>query len=136
MGNIRRAKHGPEWHIQRDLIRYLRDRHWHVERMIGNMFQEGIPDIYAFRRDFGSRWIDVKAPGKYSFTKAQRRKWPVWDSVGIGIWILTGANQTEYDKLFAAANWRDYWKDSWGSPDIDSLIDELIREEDEFLTSD
>jgi hypothetical protein len=93
MGNIRRAKHGPEWHIQRDLIRYLRDRNWHVERMIGNMFQEGIPDIYAFRRDFGSRWIDVKAPGKYSFTKAQKRKWPVWDSVGIGIWILTGATQ-------------------------------------------
>lgn len=138
MGRIRRAKHGPEWFIQRDLITYLRARGWHVERMVGNAFQKGIPDINAFRRDVGERWIDVKAPGKYSFTKEQKRKWPVWESVGRSIWILTGADQENYDKLFGKPNWKDYWKESWGEiPDIDSLLDELIAEDDaEFADED
>jgi hypothetical protein len=131
MGTIRRAKHGPEWHIQRDLILYLRARDWHVERMIGNAFQLGIPDLYAAHRKHHQRWIDVKRPdNSYSFTKAQKRKWPVWASFNIGIWILTGADQENYNKLFAPPNWRDYWKDSWGEiPDVDKLLDELDREE-------
>jgi len=134
MGRIRRDKHGPEWYIQRDLIRFLRDREWLVERLIGNAFQMGIPDLYCFRRDFGERWIDVKAPGRYTFTKEQKKKWPLWDAMGLGVYILTAANQSEYDKLFAPPNWKDYWKSSWGDiPDIDALLDELIREEaDEF----
>ncbi len=132
MSKIRRAAHGPEWYIQRDLIRYMRERDWLVERMIGNAFQMGIPDLYCFRRDFGERWIDVKAPGKYSFTDQQKKKWPVWNKKhGCGIWILVGANQAEYDKLFAPPNWEDYWKPSWGViPDIDDLIAQLQAEEE------
>lgn len=130
MGSIRRAKHGPEWYIQQDLIAYLKARRWHVERMIGNAFQLGIPDLFVAHTKWGQRWIDVKRPGKdYSFTKAQKRKWPVWESFGIGIWILTGADQENYDRLFAPPNWRDYWKASWGQiPDVDALLDELDRE--------
>jgi len=111
---------------------FMRARGWHVERMIGNAFQKGIPDVYAYKRGFGERWIDVKCPGgKYTFTKEQKRKWPVWDAAGIGIWILTAADQAAYDKLFDAPNWRDYWKSSWGEiPDIDALLDELIAEEE------
>lgn len=132
MSRIRRAKHGPEWFIQRDLIKFLKIRKWRVERMTGNAFQKGIPDLYCFRRDYGERWIDVKAPGKYTFTKDQKRKWPGWDADGIGIWILTAANQEEYDKLFKPANWRDYWKPSWGEiPDIDDLLDSITLDDDE-----
>ena len=130
MSKLKKAKHGPEWHIQKDLIDYLEARGWLVEVMHGNAFQQGIPDLYLFKRGWGYRWVDVKHPKRYTFTKAQRRKWPYWDSMGIGIWILTAASQTEYDNLFAPPNWRDYWKESWTLPtqeDIDAMLDELAE---------
>lgn len=133
MGKTRRAKHGPEWFIQRDLTHYLEVRGWLVERMIGNAFQVGIPDLYIHHPKWGSRWVDVKHPDRYYFTTAQRQKWPLWDSVGIGIWILTAADQVAYDKLFGPPNWKDYWKDSWDPiptlANIDRMLDELAKEE-------
>lgn len=132
MGNIKKPKHGPEWFIQRDLIRYLRDRGWMVEPTNGNKYQTGFPDLLCKHRDHATRWIDCKQPKKYAFTNAQKLKWPVWDAHGIGIWILTAATQAEYDKLFEPPNWMSYWKPSWGTiPDIDELIAEIIREEAE-----
>lgn len=130
MTKIRRPAHGPEFFIQRDLVKYLEVRKWLVERMIGNAFQQGIPDLFLYHPKWGYRWVDVKRPGKnYSFTKAQKLKWPVWDSFGVGIWILTAATQEEYDKLFQPPNWKAFWKASWGDiPNIDALLDELDRE--------
>ncbi|REJ65605.1 MAG: hypothetical protein DWQ31_16835 [Planctomycetota bacterium] len=126
---IRRPKHGPEWYLQRDLVEFLEARGWLVEPMHGNLYQKGIPDLYCFHRRYGERWIDCKIEGQYTFTKAQRQKWPQWEKKGIGIWILTAATQREYDKLFKPPNWRDYWKESWGHlPDIDALLDELDRQ--------
>ncbi len=126
MGEIRKPKHGPEFYIQRDLIEYLKARGWLVERMIGNAFQLGIPDLFCYHPKWGYRWIDVKQPGRYSFTKAQKIKWPEWETYGVGIWIVTSADQEGYNKLFAPPNWREYWKASWGElPDIDALLDEL-----------
>ena len=132
--NILRPKHGPEWHMQKKHIVFLETRGWLVEVMHGNAFQRGIPDLYLFNRDWGERWVDVKHAEKYTFTKAQRHKWPRWESKGIGIWILTAATQEEYDKLFRSPNWRHYWKDSWAVPteaDIDILLAELDEEFDE-----
>lgn len=112
--------------IQDNLILYLKDRDWLVERMIGNAYQIGIPDLYLFNRKWGERWVDVKVEGEYSFTKAQKLKWPIWESFGVGIWILTGSDQANYNKLFQPPNWRDYWKSSWGEiPNIDELIEEM-----------
>jgi hypothetical protein len=126
MRRIRQPKHGPEWHIQQDLIRFLEARGWLVERLIGNAFQTGIPDLYCHHPKWGSRWIDVKQPGRYSFTKAQKRKWPKWERFGVGIWILTGATQQQYDLLFQAPNWRAYWKESWDQlPDIETLLEQI-----------
>jgi len=129
---IRRPIHGPEWHIQRDVIRYLTIRGWHVERTHGNLYQTGFPDLYAAHPKWGTRWIDVKQPKRYSFTRDQKRKWPVWESFGIGIWILTAASQEEYNKLFKPPNWRAYWKRTWApiptQADIDRMLDELRRE--------
>lgn len=131
VGRIKKAKHGPEYHIQEKLITFLDARGWLVERMVGNAYQKGIPDLYLFHPDYEYRWVDVKRPdGSYSFTKDQKKKWPVWDSYGVGIWILVAATQSEYDKLFAPPNWKDYWKSSWGpiNPepvDIDALLGEL-----------
>lgn len=134
VGNIKRAKHGPEWHIQQDLIRFMRARHWMVERMIGNAFQTGIPDLYCRHAQWGERWVDVKQSRAYSFTKAQRFKWPIWEHYKAGIWILTAATQEQYDLLFAPPNWRDYWKPSYGDfPDIDKLLLELDDIDEDWL---
>jgi hypothetical protein len=127
MKRIRKPKHGPEWHIQQSLISFLEARGWLVERMIGNAFQTGIPDLYCHHPRWGYRWIDVKQPDKYTFTKAQKRKWPRWEQAGVGIWILTAATQQEYDKLFASPNLKYYWKKSWGElPDIDELLKQIV----------
>lgn len=112
--------------LQRELVAYLRKRGWFVVVFIGSRFQTGVPDLWAHHVQHGFRWIDLKRPGKYSFTKAQRHKWPKWDAAGVGIWILLGAGAEEYAKLFKAPNWRDYWKESWGDPT--PLIDELANE--------
>ena len=126
-----RQREGPEHKIQRELVAYLEVREWLVEVMHGNAFQRGIPDLYLFHRKWGQRWVDVKNPKQYAFTKAQKFKWPRWEKAGLGIWILTAASQEEYDKLFAAPNWRDYWKPSWAPPtpdEIDKLLQEVIDE--------
>jgi hypothetical protein len=123
-----RTKHGPEYHIQNDLVEYLRVRGWLVERLIGNAFQVGIPDLFLHHPKWGSRWVDVKVDGHYSFTKAQKIKWPLWETYNLGIWILTAATQAEYDKLFAPPNWRSFVKKNWKLPtqaEIDELLDDV-----------
>jgi hypothetical protein len=128
MKRIKRPKHGPEWHIQRDLMKFLRERGWLVERTHGNLFQQGFPDLLVAHPKYGQRWIDVKQPKKYSLTQAQQQKWPVWDHFGVGIWILVAADQENYDRLFQPPNWRDYWKDGYGPPDIEALLLEIEKE--------
>lgn len=133
-----RAKHGPEFYIQNLYVDFLECREWHVERLIGNAFQTGIPDLFIGHARYGCRWVDIKVYGKYNFTKAQRHKWPTWEKFGIGIWIL-GAESREactkehmiadYDLLFQPPNWRQYWKESWDTkPDIDKLLEDLDNE--------
>lgn len=128
VSKIRRPIHGPEWHIRADVIQFLETRGWLVEIMVGSAYQTGIPDLYCYHRKWGERWIDVKQSKHYTFTKAQRIKWPKWEAGGIGIWILTAATQEEYDKLFKPPNWRVYWKPQWKVPsktDIDKLLEEM-----------
>ena len=124
-----RAKHArPEYEIQAGFIAYCRARGWLVERLIGNAFQTGIPDLYLYHPKWGQRWVDLKSPGRYSFTKAQRIKWPLWEKFGLGIWIVTSADQDGYDSLFRPPNWRDFVKRTWKIPtqeDIDKMLDEI-----------
>jgi hypothetical protein len=120
-----------ELQIQRDLVAFLRTRGWHVERMLADAYQNGIPDLYCYHRKWGERWVEVKRPEGYNFTLRQRQKWPEWEKAGIGIWILTAATQEQYDLLFKAPNWREFWKPSFETSttaDIDAMLDELVRE--------
>lgn len=120
-----RKKYGPEYGIQNKIVIYLRARGWHIERIIGNAFQSGLPDLYAGHKDYGQRWIEVKNESQYEFTRAQQLKFPVLDYYGIGVWVLVAASEKEYDKLFQTPNWKDYWKPRYGEIDIDALLDEL-----------
>jgi len=133
-----RPRLGPEFIIQRDFVRYLRDREWLVERTHGNLFQQGFPDLYVSHKENGQRWIDVKNPASYRYTKAQIQKWPIWDSYGIGIWIITGATDADYDKLFQPPNWKEYWKPSYDQyliePEV--LLAEMELEEAMQMTPD
>ncbi len=117
-----------ELQIQKDLADFLRARGWLVERMLADAFQNGIPDLYIHHPKWGSRWVEVKRPDNYSFTRAQRRKWPEWEKSGVPIWILTAATDEQYGLLFGPPNWRKYWRPSYQIPDVDAMIDELVRE--------
>jgi hypothetical protein len=128
-----------EQDIQRKLITFLQIREWFVERMLGNAFQFGIPDLFCFHKKWGMRWVEVKRPEGYSFTLRQRQKWPEWEKAGIGIWILTDATQEQYNLLFQPPNWRNFWKPSFQLPttaDIDAMMDEMVREEERSKASE
>lgn len=132
-----RAAHGSEFHIQNRWVAFLGAKGWHVERMVGNAYQSGIPDLLLGHKQYGTRFVDIKVYGSYSFTKAQKIKWPIWEKFGIGVWIL-GANSpdectkthmlSDYELLFQPPNFRNFWKPSWGEkPDIDAMLDDLNK---------
>lgn len=109
--------------IQRRVANRLRTQGCHVEVMSCNAFQKGIPDLYVFHPpmsladDEHHFWVDVKRPKGGTLTKCQCQKWPVWDEIGIGIWILTGEEPDPLDFLLdRQPNWREWWRpryDKW-----------------------
>jgi hypothetical protein len=125
-----RSKTGPEAIIQRNFIKYVQERGWVVERMIGNALQKGIPDIYIMHPEHGDRWIDLKNPKDYEFTINQRIKWPRWEAAGKGIWIITGWKDEDYDKLFEPPNWREYWKPKYEeqTAELEQAMQDLFDE--------
>jgi len=100
----------PETLIRNELITYLQPRGWYIEILYGSRFQKGVPDLFLFHREHGFRWVDVKNPRGYRLTIYQQQKWPRWEAAGLGVWILTAATDDEYAKLFAAPNWRAFWR--------------------------
>lgn len=99
------GKKGPEAILQRRLMIELKGRDWYVKSTHGNMYQSGFPDLYCFHKHHGQRWVECKVKDKYSFTSAQLENFPLMTAHGIGIWILTGYDQFELDKLMKAPNW-------------------------------
>lgn len=105
----------PEAEIQAKLLTYLRGKGWFCKPTHGNAYQDGFPDIFATHSTYGQRWIEVKLPNMKGskFTAAQLDDFPKICANGSGVWVLTGANKTEYDKLFEGCNWwqyLEYWK--------------------------
>lgn len=88
----------------------LEERNWFVITLHGNMYQSGLPDLYAAHKLYGSRFIEVKLPGMVgsTFTPAQKDVFPRLLAHGTGIWILTGANAIELQKLFVPCNCEEY----------------------------
>lgn len=113
------------------MVTYLSDRGWLVEVTNGNMYQIGFPDLFVCHPKHGQRWVEVKNPKHYTFTPGQRTKWPKWEKFGVGIWILTAADEENYRKLFGPPNWREFWKAGWEPLDIQKIVRELNEQRDQ-----
>jgi hypothetical protein len=101
-------KKGPEAKLQFDIVNYLRMREWFVIQTHGNLYQSGLPDLFACHSKFGQRWIEVKNPLHFRFTAAQLDVFPKLCANGSGVWVLVAATDAEYMKLFKMYNWSLY----------------------------
>ncbi len=97
--------HKPESKIQSEIISYLKVRDWFVRPVGPSAASCGWPDLYAAHFRFGPRWIEVKRPIGYQFTPAQIETFPLLGAHGVGVWVLTAADDDEVMKLFKPANW-------------------------------
>jgi len=117
----------PEHKIESNLRRFLEIRGWLVEKTHSTAYSSGWPDLMCWHLDYGLRWVDVKVPGQHRYTKAQCQKWPAWEKGGLGVWVLMGATDEWYSKLFKPPNFREYWKphyDKYLIP-VGDILDEL-----------
>jgi hypothetical protein len=106
---VTESKSGKERQIQNEVIDYLKLRDWFVMETHGNMYQRGLPDLWATHTIHGQRWIEIKQPTQYCFTPAQLKTFPEICTHGSGVWVMTAANQWEYAKLFGHHNWYGYF---------------------------
>jgi hypothetical protein len=104
----RRSGPGPEAPIKDAIKLYMEKLGWYVIVTHGNAFQSGLPDLYCCHLQHGQRWVEVKNPLKYSFTKAQWDVFPALACKGVGVWILTAATDEEYKKLWLPPNYHRY----------------------------
>lgn len=105
------SRNKPEEKIEMQLKAYLKARGWFVKKLQGNKYQSGLPDLWCTHIKLGQRFIEVKLPGMVGsrFTKAQLEEFPKMIEHGQPIWILTAANETEYNKLFdKKGNFHEY----------------------------
>jgi len=98
----------PEGKIKKEVIKFLQERKWLVVTTHGNMFQSGLPDLYACHPEIGQRWIELKNPLSYHFTKAQMYLFPELFRYGVGVWVICGATEEEYKKLWEAPNFHRF----------------------------
>jgi len=102
-----RKTEAPEQKIREAIRKMLAEKGWYAIVTHGNMFQSGLPDIYATHSRYGARWIEVKDPkrGGDVFTSAQHDVFPKICANGSGVWVLIVATEAEYQKLFEKGNW-------------------------------
>ena len=101
---------GPEAKIREAIRILLAKKGWYAIITHGNMFQSGLPDIFACHSRYGQRWIEVKDPLRNGdvFTAAQHDVFPKMCANGSGVWVLVGDSESEYNKLFERPNWQFY----------------------------
>lgn len=96
--------------IQEAIETMLRHRGWYVKRTHGSAISSGWPDDFATHKFYGPRWVEIKLPDMKGsrFTKAQRKVFPLLEANGSGVWILTAATTSEYEKLLKEPNFSRY----------------------------
>jgi hypothetical protein len=105
-----RKKGNPEKIIQQDIEKMMKGLDWFVKRTHGNAAVSGFPDDFTCHKNYGVRWVEVKLPQMKGsqFTPAQLETFPMLCAKGCGVWVLTGATEEEYKKLFGPPNWYQY----------------------------
>lgn len=103
---INHAK-GPEDIIQEAIIDMLEKKGWFVKHLHGNMYQRGFPDLFAARKGM-IRLIEVKNPKSWKFEETQLELFAALAKQEIGVWLMFGATDDEYAKLFKPANYAFY----------------------------
>lgn len=106
---IRNYAEGPEAKIQNAIIVMLEKKGWFVKHLHGNMYQVGLPDLYACRNKV-QRFIEVKNPASWKFEESQIEVFGELAKQGVGVWIMFGDSEEEYAKLFKPANYCFYTK--------------------------
>ena len=93
--------------ITKALMAKMRSLGWLVVKMHGNMYQAGMPDLYAVHPAIGERWIEVKSPHRTGdwFTVAQREVFPKMGANGAPIWVLTSV-----EELWLLGEPPNFWK--------------------------
>ncbi len=124
-----RPAHGPEYGIQNDVVKMLRSKGWHIERLVGMAYQFGLPDLLIGHPQWGIRFVELKQEDHYRFTIRQRWKFPVLMRYGMGIWILTEATEEQYERLFHPPNLWDYMKkeEIIDQQVVDDIVDSLTE---------
>ena len=96
---------------------FLEARGWHCEKIIGNQYQQGLPDLFICHSQYTSRWIECKVietDGSIHITPAQRIKFPILLSRGVPIYVIASDDlrgtknyskrERLYQKLFDEPN--------------------------------
>jgi len=96
----------PEDRIATAIKKKLREEGWDYIKTHGNQFQSGLPDLYAFHKVYGTRWIETKTMTGH-LTQAQRVVFNKFHKRGVSIYIMTSVK--DYPCLFKPSNW--YWFD-------------------------
>jgi len=93
--------------IQRDVKYFLTSLGWMVYPTTCGAFMRGLPDLICHHPAHRTRFIDVKRPKGSTLTKYQVQLWSEWEKYDLGVWILTGPDETP---LFKPPNWREWYK--------------------------
>jgi hypothetical protein len=91
--------------IQKRITKALTEEGWFAKWTHGNKFQSGVPDVYAYHRVYGPRWIEVKKPRGSRLEDTQIEVFTAWEVRRIGVWILTDA---DLPLLLGPPNWREF----------------------------
>ncbi len=111
MEPLKLPKNDKESRIQKRIIDFMTLRGWFVKSTHGNAYQSGFPDLFCCHQSYGIRWVEVKVPVKYRFTKAQLTVFTAFAARNHGVWVMT--SEKDYECLMRAANWHTFlWKSS------------------------
>lgn len=108
-----RGGKGPEQKVLEAVRKMMVLHGWYVKKIHGGKYQSGLPDLYCTMKIHGCgvhRWIEIKDPKRVGepFTSAQLETFPLLSANGTPVYVLTGATQEDYEKLFKSENWWQY----------------------------
>jgi hypothetical protein len=105
MNPVKTKGNRPEDLIVTQLKSFLKTRDWLVKKTHGNEYQSGFPDLFCYHKRYGLRWIEVKVSKTGHLQGSQIEFFRELAAVGCGVWILTAANDAQYQLLFKEPNW-------------------------------